>query len=198
MNFNSSMFHYFVSDQETLSDYTSVTLSATKYIAEQIGEDTLFDDCQFLFDNINILASNLEDDNVVRVLCYSSSMFICSLIEKFLRLFYKYNLKDICYVPVEKATLGQLLTENNQQIVKVFGKEHVRNLAYFLVNVQPNDVGCNLRNSLAHWHDLDKDKMTVSLVARLLYLFTDILNTIFWFFICNSEDGLEGESNDQL
>ncbi len=198
MNFNSSMFRYFISDQETLSDYISITLSAANFISEQMCEDIIFDDCQFLFDIITSLANNLEDEHAVRVLCYSSSMYICSLIEKLLRTFYKFILKDISYVPVEKATLGQLLTENNQKIVEVFGRVHVQNLAYFLSSVQPNDVGRNLRNSLAHWRGLNKQNMTVSLVARLLYLFTDVLNTIFWFFICNNRDGIEGESNDQL
>lgn len=199
MNVQSAMFHYIITDSDLLTDYFNIALSAVNYISEQMGDEWLVDDCSFLFDNISLLSGSIKvDESVVNVFCYSSSMFICSQIEKLLRLFYKYLLKDVCYVPVEKATLGNLLSENNEPLRNIFGKKHIENLAYFLVHVQPNYVGHNLRNSLAHWNGLSKDNMTVSLVARLLYLFTDVLNTIFWYFIINN-GSIEGEpGNDQI
>lgn len=43
-------------------------------------------------------------------------MFICALSEKLLRLFYMSLIKDSLYVPINKATLGDLLSESNDDM----------------------------------------------------------------------------------
>ena len=193
----SAFFQHIITDSDLIKDYVNLLSSATNYISEQMEDDELNDDVAFLFDNIVLLANNLKTSiNTIRLLCYSSSMFLCSLTEKILRVFYKYLLKDIIYVPTKKATLGILINENNKELLSIFGNDHIKNLSYFLLSVQPDEIGHDLRNRLAHWSNINKDNMTLSQVAELLYLFTDVLNTIFIYFIKHNNNG--DKNYDQL
>ncbi len=194
MDCNSAIFHGFLFDNVLLEEYIASVLSVTKYMEKNIYGENILEDTEFLFYNINLLASNITnpDEETIQVLCYSASMYICSLSEKLLRVFYKYLEKDVRYIPVEKATLGDLLTINNEPLKKVFGEKHIKILAYYLLKDKPNDVGHNLRNSLAHWSGLSKNNMNVSLVEHLLYIYTDILNTIFLYFL-KENDAEESE-----
>ena len=181
---SSALFHYFLFHEEQLLDYISCVKSAVLFVSDSINDNELNDDCEFFANQIEMLANNLQsDENTINMLCYSISMYLCSFAEKILRLFYVYLQKDICYIPIDKATMGQLLTVNNIPLKDVFGEQHIRILSFYFLHDQPNNVGCNIRNSLAHWSNIKKGNLTVSFVARLLFLFTDILNTVFWYFI---------------
>ena len=68
-------------------------------------------------------------------------MFTCSLMEKILRLFYVDRVKGKIYVPVEHATLGQLLTENNVEIVNTFDSIHTKHLAFFMLKCGDKKIG---------------------------------------------------------
>ena len=109
-------------------------------------------------------------------------MFICAMIEKLLRSIYLHFIKDKQYVPIYVATLGNLLRSDNSEIVNIFGDSHIKNLEFYLLLSGKDKIGRNLRNSLAHWVDLDKQQLNSFLVAQLFYLYTDILNTVFLYF----------------
>lgn len=114
------------------------------------------------------------------ILCYSLSMFLCSLSEKFLRLFNLYLTKN---KDSENATLGDLLNGNKKELAYAFGCDHIRILAYFLTSTLDLKLGRNYRNSLAHWSSgLETSDMTPILAASLLWLFTDILNSVSIYF----------------
>ena len=104
--------------------------------------------------------------------------------------------KGETYVPIDKATMGDLLSVNNRYMVAAFGRNHIQNLSYFLQQVGPRKVGQNIRNSLAHWSNMRVNNMSIPYTAKVLWLFTDVLNSVFWYFIENAPKG--EKENDQF
>ena len=100
------------------------------------------------------------------------------------------------YVPINKATLGELLSTSNIKMVEVFGEIHIKNLSFFLQQVPPSKIGNNIRNSLAHWANISRKELTPMFVSKMLWLFTDILNTLLWYYLKDTING--DEKNDKL
>ena len=188
-----------VSNQETLIDYLKLVASAISLIIEQLcaeGEQ-LDQDVNMLSAMIQLIANNLNNkDDVMHGICYGTSMYACALSEKLVRVLYIHLAKDDFYIPINKATLGDMLTVGNAYIVDIFGKDHVQNLSFFLQHVHPSDVGHNIRNSLAHWSNVSPEAMTPLFAAKMLWLFTDILNTVFWYCIMPVTE--RKDSNDKF
>ena len=144
--------------------------------------DSNFDeDIKLLHESLeNMVKSN--DESIIRYTCYGASMFICALIEKILRGLYFYLASDKQYIPVEKATLGELFNENNEEMVSVFGIEHIKNISFFLQRNGINGIGYNYRNRLAHWTNIQYKELSPSLVSFLLWILVDVINTAYWHF----------------
>lgn len=185
--------------QDTLIDYLNLVASAVQLIAEQLNieGEQLQQDMGMLSALVQLVANNLEISNdATRGMCYGASMYTCAFSEKLLRILYKNLVKDEKYVPLNSATVGQLLDVNNSYMVDVFGGSHIRNLSFFLQQTIPASIGQNIRNALAHWANVSTETMTPFFVAKMLWLFTDILNTVFWYCL---KDVIErNESDDQL
>ena len=64
--------------------------------------------------------------------------------------------------------------------VDYFCKKHIRHLAYFWNRdgEKEREIGLDYRNSLAHW-EIKPDEVSIPLVAHLMWLFIDIVNTIY-------------------
>lgn len=175
-----------MSRPEVYQDYAKLIANAFVFISERLKreDEHLCDDWALLDQMVQTIIANRElGSESLQPLCYSAAMFTCSLMEKLLRLFYVDRVKGELYVPVESATLGQLLTANNDKIVEAFGRIHTKHLAFFMSKCGEKKIGKNHRNRLAHWTEMKNSSLTVSLVAELLWLFTDVLNTVFWFYI---------------
>ena len=175
-----------MSRPEVYEDYAKLIMSAVIFISEQMQreDEHLFDDWVLLDRMLQTIIANRElGVESIQTLCYSAAMFTCSLMEKILRLFYVDKVKGKIYVPVEHATLGQLLTEDNAEIVNTFDPIHTKHLAFFMLKCGDKKIGHNYRNRLAHWTEIKNASLTVSLVAELLWLFTDVLNTIFAYYL---------------
>ena len=171
-------------NQDTLIDYQKLVVSAISLIIEQlsIDEKQLQQDVGMFFSLVQLVANNLDLNNdTMHGICYGLSMYTCALSEKLLRILYIHLAKEERYIPVDKATLGELLSVNNTYIVGVFGENHIKNLSFFLQKTFPSNVGQNIRNSLAHWVNVSTDSMTYVFVTKMLWIFTDILNTLFWY-----------------
>lgn len=186
-------------NQETLIDYLNLVASAVQLVIEHLGAEgeQLQQDIGMLSALVQLVVNNLEINNdAVHGMCYGASMYMCALSEKLLRILYMHLAKDERYIPINKATIGELLVVGNPYMVDVFGENHIRNLSFFLQRTAPSNVGQNIRNSLAHWANVSTEAMTPFFVARMLWLFTDILNTVFWYCL---KDVIErDESHDQL
>ena len=175
--------------QETASEYYSLLSSSVKYISDKLyaENEKLERDIEQLITMVQLVIGNHDsDEKTMHSLCYGTAMFICALSEKILRLFYMNLIKDSLYVPINKATLGDLLSESNDDILNVFGFNHIKGLSFFLMQTPQKNVGYNIRNNLAHWSNISTDLLSPTFVAQLLWLFTDILNTVFWYFLKDS------------
>lgn len=185
--------------EDTLIDYLNCVASAISSIVEQlnVGGEQLPHDVEMFSALVQLVASNFDINNdVVHGICYGASMYTCALSEKLLRIFYFHLAKNDRYIPINKATIGELLVASNTYMVDVFGENHIRNLSFFLHRTAPSNVGQNIRNSLAHWANISTEKLTPIFVAEVLWIFTDILNTIFWY--CVKDVIGRNESDDQL
>lgn len=188
-----------VRSQDTLIDYLNLVASAVTLIIKQLDAEgeQLQHDFEMLSALLQIVANNLGINNdVLHGMCYGTSMFICALSEKLLRILYMHLAKDEKYIPINKATLGELLVVSNSYILDVFGENHIKNLSFFLQRNTLSNVGHNIRNSLAHWSNISVSAMTPFFVAQMLWVFTDILNTVFWHCLKNVIE--RNKSDDQL
>ena len=170
-------------DEKLFSDYLSMLLSAISFISEALKceDEKLKDDLIVLGNMLNLVVSNYDKgEDVLIPFCYSACMFLCALSEKLLRVTYIAMIDGKKYIPIDKVTLGQLLNKDNSELTSIFGEIHINNLAFFLSQVGEKRIGYDYRNSLAHWKDIEPKDVRPQLVLRLLYLFTDILNTVFW------------------
>lgn len=186
-------------NQDTLMDYLNLVASAVQLISEQLNVEgeQLQQDVGMFSALVQLVANNLEISNdATRGMCYGASMYTCAFSEKLLRVLYLHLAKDERYIPINKATIGELLVVSNTHMVDIFGENHVKNLSFFLQRTTPSNVGQNIRNTLAHWANVSTEAITTFFVAKMLWIYTDILNTVFWYCLKNVIE--RNESDDQL
>lgn len=127
----------------------------------------------------NILERKNPQIILQKTLDYNIEMLCCALIESLLREYYRIRNEQIMYINYSNLTLGSLLnpTLNNSEL---FSKDHLLTLAFFLISSGENkDIGHNYRNNLAHLLHVYKNTLSLSTVCLLMYLLTDVLNTIY-------------------
>lgn len=173
-------------DEDWFADYLIMLNSAVEYLAEktQSKEEKLDDDFILLCNMLRLAVGNRNaGSEALQPLCYSTMMFACAFIEKLLRIVYIDLMKGKQYIPAEKATLGMLLTPNNTTMKQVFGETYIKHLAYFLSQVGEMRIGYNYRNTLAHWVDIERSGLTLPFVATIMWLLTDIVNSMFLYYL---------------
>ena len=173
-----------------LIEYFNLLASAFSVIIDKlkIEGEYLQQDIEMISAMVQIITNNKDmDKKAMAGMCYGASMFLCGLTEKLMRLFYFSLAKDDIFIPTNKTTLGELFSLRNNYIVTTFGEEHIKHLSYFLQQVMPSGVGLNLRNNLAHWSDISISELTPIFLAQIIWLFTDVLNTIFWYCLSKTE-----------
>lgn len=136
---------------------------------------------------IDMLLVNLQDvvkdskNEIEPVLAYNCNMLGSALIEALIRNAYAIETQSENNGDV---TLSDLLSGKNECTQKIFTDLHVKALSYFLMQNFPGDsedLGLNIRNSLAHLHNVSKDLLSRYGVAEVMWLFTDVLNSIYLF-----------------
>ena len=177
----SAMWH----DKELFPECIHWYSAVLSYINDQIGGTEDFDeDLEILYSMLQIvIMSDESGKEMLKPLCYGAAMFICASIEKLLRAVYIYLFKDQKFIPLTSATLGSMLAFNRPEMVDIWGEDHLKSLSYFLGTVGDKKVGLNIRNQLAHWTKMEKRRLNSMLVAELFYLYTDVINTLFWHFL---------------
>ena len=121
------------------------------------------------------------NEEAASYLLYGLTMYLCALTEYMLRYFYLSIKNDRSYISDKYLTLGYVLNEKNKSITDVFGMTHTKNLGYFLFESGDKKIGENIRNRLAHLRDIIPEDVDVIFHSKVLWLFTDIINTIFIF-----------------
>ncbi len=173
-------------DNQTVEDYLSLMAKAVATIYQHINpeECELWDDIEYWIKMIRLFANNFDSDEViVRSMSYIVSMFTLSLMEKMLRSMYFFETNGKEYVSQSNATLGSLISESNSYISDVFESEHIKHLSFFLLRNPESQVGENMRNSLAHWSEMTPQRLTPFYAAKAIWLFTDVVNTIFLHYL---------------
>lgn len=177
-------------ENSSLNDYLSLIVEAAQIIGEkmEMESEVVSQDMEMITQMISFIADNKKKEaDIIHPLNYGTAMFTITMCEKILRTFYIHLKKHDLYVPQNQATIGDLLTPNNAEISNVFGVDHIRNLGFFFIETPPNHVGKNIRNRLAHWSNISTNEMTTIFTCKLLWLFTDILNTILWYFLSDNK-----------
>ena len=187
-------FFLILNNTEIFDDYKNKVCSEINFISVQtfLSDNSLKDDVSMMFCSLGMMVSliNNGDKEQCEFICYGASMFICGLTEKLLRLIYLYTVnKDPSKYKkfkTDKLTLKDLLSES-APISDSFSINHKRGLAYFLITLYSVGAGRNYRNSLAHWETgMTPGLMTPFFTSRLLWLFTDVLNSIYLYFETNN------------
>ena len=192
-------FHSLLADEKEFYDYAERVKSEIRFISEQLERpgNGLEEDTAFLFSMLEAVSDAAQHSHENEASCYASSMLMCSLIEKTMRLAYVFMAQDEQYAS-ESITLGNLLDSNNSYMAGLFGKDHLQSLGYFLIKTPQIKNGRNCRNDLAHWASgMKPEMMTAYFTARLLWLLTDVVNTVYLYFekLKNSNDKHETSAN---
>ena len=185
---NGVNFLQILNNSATYDDYRKKVRSEIKFISGPLclSDDSINDDVSMMFCALDLVVSWMNNPNYERseVTCYGASMFICALTEKLLRLFYMRNPpKNSGNINQDKLTLTNLLMlKDMSPITNSFKFEHRRGIAYFLMTLLSGE-GRNFRNKLAHWEsDMSPGLMSPFFTSRLLWLFTDVLNSVYLYY----------------
>jgi hypothetical protein len=180
-----------IRNQKGLLEYMALIHGAINLILEDSNNDKKWlQDVQFLFHNLEYIRQNSDKipEIVIQSMCYTADMLLCSWIEKLLKIACLDKRKELPQKGTkkkqqdkDKLTLGWWLNEKEEAAVEILGETHMKNLQKFLAKY--NGVGFNYRNSLAHWDNINKEMLKPIFVSKMLWLFTDVLNTVFVYFL---------------
>jgi len=127
-----------------------------------------------------------DNGEMIRSLCYGTEMYICAFTERILRSVYVSLIQKERYVQESKLTFGALLSSENNPLKIIFGESLLRHFNYFFcVDNEGYNVGCNLRNRLAHLTEDSNELLSYEYVSKLLYLLVSIINSLYLYFCFN-------------
>lgn len=180
-----------LSDADT-EEYYRLIASAIYHIqsySESTRAKSLSTDIDLLVSNIETIRKN-KNKGDVKPFYYGASMIACALSEKLLKILYEDIMMDEQYLSSDSLELWSLLDSSNKinPLIAVFDANHLRHLAYFLCKDGNSQVGYGTRNSLAHLSDDIEEKLGDHLLSQLLWILTDILNTVFWYYASNTRN----------
>ena len=184
--------HTIFTNKDITNEYLNGFLELVDCIAIETKNDVdeLASDYELMTQMVgNIFSLPVDTDRLlVHSLCYGAAVFICAFSEKLLRLCYFEEMKDSIYIPLNKSTIGNLLSDGNESMTKILGKYQLKHLNYYLGQDKEGNIGMSYRNRLAHWAEINENYLTPQLVCQLFYLFTCIINSITLYYNKRSED----------
>ncbi len=185
---------FIMRDTKNIGEYLSCIYGELRYICTNINttiELEEFDNnmemlSQYLTDLfINFPNNKSISEITVKNNIYGCSMFLCGLIEKIMRIIYKYNMQKTSYIPDSSIRLGNLLNEydkNTDIILDILGIEQIKCLRYFMSKVEFDNIGENIRNDLAHLNGRTMRKLNHNLILELLSYLNSILNSCVLYY----------------
>lgn len=186
-----SITHYIIYNEPDLlisSMCSYVELIDSEY---SINDDyKLNDDFNTLFDIIRNISEKKDETNLNQKISianyYGPTMYMCSLIEKILRNFYKFQRKEIDFIKDKSITLNYLLSDDNQEIQQLLGKTQLKVIRYYLLSDE-NDEGLNIRNDLAHLNYDQEIEPFFSKFLSTTFLFFSVISSLVLNCIENSK-----------
>ena len=195
----SATFQSILRDQAALDKFSCQLKRAVQVVSLKLPQsgEGLSEDTELLLSMLDSVTENAQEPGrKLERACYSASMFLCSLTEKLLRLFSLYLAED-GDVPSDKI-LGNLLSTDNEKMTTGFGRAHILLLEYFLIGMPGTKLGKCYRNSLAHWASgMTPGDMTPKLASSLLWLFTDVLNSVSLYIETHTDADAQAASADR-
>lgn len=184
-NIGSALFIGIIQKEHYYTTYFDDFLSLLSLVVKDLHFDSdILEEGRMLVVNISMLIKNVlerETSQIIlqKTLTYNIEMLCCALIESLLREQYRIKNEQVMYINYSNITLGSLLDPNiNKE--ESFDKDHLLTLAFFLIKSGENkDIGYNYRNNLAHLLHIYKNALSLDKACLLIYLLTDILNTIY-------------------
>ncbi len=165
--------------------YFNDFLSVLSLVTKELNFDSdILEEGRMLVINVSMLIKNVIEKEkpqmtLQKTLSYNIEILCSALIESLLREQYRVKNEQVMYINYSNVTLGSLLNPD-MNANGPFSKDHLLTLAYFLINSgENNDIGHNYRNKLAHLFNVYKSSLSLSTVCLLMYLLTDVLNTIY-------------------
>ena len=189
---NAMNFLIILDNEEIFKDYIRKVRRAARIISKQpfMSGYLLQDDVSMLISMLVSVRRNIgaRDNRHKEALCYSASMFSCCLTEKLLRLSYLYYSQHIQSVPnyIKKQQYFSLgcLASKQIKLAGSFTMDQREALMDFLTKIRNMKGYRSYRNKLAHWLSVMNPKsMTADLTSSLLWLFTDVLNSVYLYFV---------------
>lgn len=139
-----------------------------------------------------------EEREIKTALCYAPAMYCCALIEKVLRIVYIALKRKELFIPTNKTTIRNLLSENNVAINEILGEYQTKHLRFYL-STDDDDIGFNFRNRLAHWNDITSAYLTNRLLCQLFYLLASVIGSVYFFVMEKLEETrIENEENSTV
>ncbi len=184
-NVGSALLIGIVQKKDYYTTYFNDFLSLLSFVVQDLHFDSdILEEGRMLVLNISMLIKNvieIENSQIIlqKTLTYNVEILCCALIESLLREQYRIKNEQVMYINYSNITLGSLLDPNiNKE--ESFDKDHLLTLAFFLIKLGENkDIGYNYRNNLAHLLNVYKNALSLDKVCLLIYLLTDILNSIY-------------------
>ncbi len=184
LGFGAATMNILISDEQLFAKSAQWYCLYINTIMEKCEYDSkeLRDDFELLFQMLqNIFWGSDKDNQLLKSsLCYGGATFICAFSEKIMRIVYKQLKREIEYIPIEKITMGQLLSDGNPLYKEIFGENQLKHFRYFFISDGEKKIGLNLRNNLAHWSNMKPQQLNRDLVLKLMYLLTCIINSLFY------------------
>lgn len=179
---NTGNFLTVLANQDIFDDYKEKVKDSVHFISGQASrsDELLEEDADMLIFLLESVSQNINarKSQKRQAVCYGASAFCCALMEKLLRPFYLPFLQ-------KKFSIGRIQSET-LPLIGSLSLEHRQGLVYFMSCISDNNgqwLGKEYRNRLAHWaSDMNPRLMTPDWFARLLWLFTDVLNSVYLYY----------------
>lgn len=183
LQFFSCSIYEIINDLEALEQFQIRIHSRVEFISCCLNSGEDFKKVSILLLNsISFLNSYREENSLLlSTQCYNTGVLTFLMIEKLSRLLYFELAKNERYVP-RSATLGPVLS--SKELKQFFGDTYLDNITYFLSKTgKGRQIGQDFRNRFVHYNDISDEMLTIHFISQMLYLFVDILNTIYLYCI---------------
>ncbi len=186
LDFYSTLMMNFLSYEEIFSEYSTVMIIFVERICNAIGcSDDIVKDVELMFYSIDVVNNDWDNNSFIFPTLYGCTSYICAQIETILReVAYKFRNNGQNFVDVRELALAELLKE--ETIIDMIGEDFCRNIRFYLSKL--NNIGKNKRNNLIHWKDIRPNEVNLHLICELLYIFSQIVNSILYNIIPNEDN----------
>ncbi|MGN0436704.1 MAG: hypothetical protein ACI4D8_08755 [Wujia sp.] len=120
------------------------------------------------------------------MLNWCTGIFLCSMLERLLGLLYQFQKHKDGQLHFILPSVDNLLRDEDCILRKFLTRKQLKNYVYLLSYDKKEKRGLEFRSQLCRFH-YAFDTMSLTRVAQLLYIYTDILNSVLMYIINNKE-----------